>query len=229
MEHDPSADRLPEQPHAVLERPWDYEVIELRIELRLKQLTMRLCKGTEVITLLFSGVHQLAIDEGYNGNARCSRLAFQGKSLSLLGTSDPMPSRNLKFLLFWCAIGVAWIAYDISHYLLWNGFLRQQRQMPAFLLQLAITAIALVLALLGWVGARGAAPTAMLLGIVTLFYAANSFGLVTKILPFEAIAYLAPTFLAPLGMAGQILILATPVAAFIAASRCSHVDQNRAA
>jgi hypothetical protein len=56
-----------ESPHAVLEAPWTYEVVELNIDLASKRVVMKLRKGAESATLVFTEVQQLSIDEGYTG------------------------------------------------------------------------------------------------------------------------------------------------------------------
>ena len=55
------------QQHSILEHPWTYRVTELRIDLVARQLTMTLVKAGESVSLLFTEIHQLSIDEGYTG------------------------------------------------------------------------------------------------------------------------------------------------------------------
>lgn len=54
-------------PHQILERPWTFEVSELNIDLVARRLAIKLSRGKESVTLVFSEIHQLTIDEGYTG------------------------------------------------------------------------------------------------------------------------------------------------------------------
>lgn len=53
--------------HSILEHPWTYRVTGLQIDLVARQLTMTLVKAGESVSLLFTEIHQLSIDEGYTG------------------------------------------------------------------------------------------------------------------------------------------------------------------
>jgi hypothetical protein len=56
-------------PHHVLERPWTYAVVGLTVDFDGGQnevlLELRLRKGSDLVTLVFFGVHELEIDAGF--------------------------------------------------------------------------------------------------------------------------------------------------------------------
>lgn len=60
-------DPLPDPPHPILERPWTWDVVALHIDLLAKEVIMSMRRGAESLTLSFTGVQQLCIDEGYDG------------------------------------------------------------------------------------------------------------------------------------------------------------------
>jgi hypothetical protein len=67
-EHHP-CDMNKSTPHPVLDRPWTYKVIWLAVNFddgqNDVQLEMRLRKDSELITLVFLGVHELEIEAGF--------------------------------------------------------------------------------------------------------------------------------------------------------------------
>ena len=68
MSHQQIASHLEEAgPHPIVERPFNYDVTELRVDFVSKELVMTLRKDDEVLKLRFTEFQQLAIDEGYTG------------------------------------------------------------------------------------------------------------------------------------------------------------------